>query len=166
MIYYMTMAGNEHRVEVTELEADLYRVVVDGVEQVVDAQKSERTAYSLLVDGQSYEANINELADGLDITIEGDSYNVGVVDERRRSLSRQAAVAASGTQVIAAQMPGKVVAILVEPGQAVEVGQWLLVLEAMKMENELKSPIAGHVKEITVAVGNTVESGQRLAVVE
>jgi biotin carboxyl carrier protein len=63
-------------------------------------------------------------------------------------------------------MPGKVVAILAELGQRVEVGQGILVLEAMKMENEIKSPIEGEVKEIAVEVGNAVESGQRLAVVE
>ena len=166
MIYYVTLAGKEHVVDVQELEAELYRVEVDGRVQVVDAQKSERTVYSLLVDGRSYEANVTEQPNGLDILIEGDFYNATVIDERRRSLVRQGDMRAEGTQVIAAQMPGKVVAILVEPGQRVEAGQGLLVLEAMKMENEIKSPMEGEVKEIAVEVGGTVESGQKLAVVE
>jgi len=166
MIYHVTANGNEHVVDVDEIEVDLFRVVVDGVEQMVDAQKSERTVYSLLVNGRSYEANVTEKSDGLDITIEGDFYDFKVVDERRRTLSRHADVAASGIQVIQAQMPGKVVSILVEPGHRVKVGDGLLVLEAMKMENEIKSPKAGEVKEVNVQQGDTVESGQKLLVVE
>jgi len=166
MIYYVTLAGKEHIVDVQEIEAELYRVEVEGRVQIVDAQKSERTVYSLLVDGRSYEANVTEKPNGLDILIEGDFYNATVVDERRRSLVRQGEMPAEGTQVISAQMPGKVVAILAEQGQRVEAGQGILVLEAMKMENEIKSPIEGELKEIAVEVGNTVESGQRLAVVE
>jgi len=166
MIYYVTLAGKERVVDVKEIEADVYSVEVDGKIQVIDAQKSERTVYSLLVNGRSYEANVTEQPRGLDILIEGDFYNVTVIDERRRSLVRQGDLPAEGTQVITAQMPGKVVAILAEPGQRVETGEGLLVLEAMKMENEIKSPIDGEVKEIAVEVGSTVESGQRLAVVE
>jgi biotin carboxyl carrier protein len=166
MIYHVTLAGTEHIVDVKEIEADLYRVVVDGSEQIVDAQKSERTVFSLLVNGRSHEANVSEKPGGFDILIEGDFYNVAVIDERRRSLVRQGELQAEGLQVITAQMPGKVVAILAEPGQRVELGQGIIVLEAMKMENEIKSPIEGEVKEIAVEVGTAVESGQKLAVVE
>jgi biotin carboxyl carrier protein len=166
MIYHVTLAGKEHIVDVKEIEADLYRVVVDGAEQIVDAQKSERAVFSLLVNGRSHEANVTEKPGGFDILIEGDFYNVAVIDERRRSLVRQGEMQVEGTQVITAQMPGKVVAILAVPGQRVEPGQGILVLEAMKMENEIKSPIEGEVKEIAVEVGTTVESGQKLAVVE
>ncbi len=166
MIYHVTMNGKEHIVDVDEIEADLYRVEVDGVAQIVDAQKSERTVYSLLVNGRSYEVNVSEKPSGLDITIDGDFYDLVVVDERRRRLNRSGDMLVSGTQVVQSQMPGKVVAVLVEPGQQVQVGDGLLVLEAMKMENEIKSPIVGEVKEVNVREGDTVESGQKLVVVE
>jgi biotin carboxyl carrier protein len=165
MIYYVTMNGEEHVVGVDEVEADVYRIVVDGKEQIVDAQRAEQSVYSLLTDGRSHEANVTERPEGFAITIGGDVYEMNVVDERRRALSRQTGKAVSGTQVIAAQMPGKVMAILVEAGQQVKVGDGLLVIEAMKMENEIKSPVDGEVKEIAVQEGGTVESGQRLLVV-
>jgi biotin carboxyl carrier protein len=165
MIYYVTANGDEHVVGVEEVEADVYRILVDGREQVVDAQRSEQLVYSLLSDGRSYEANVTEASDGFAISIGGDLYEMSVVDERRRALSRQKVKAVTGTQVIDAQMPGKVMAILVEAGQEVKAGDGLLVIEAMKMENEIRSPIDGEVKEIAVEEGVAVESGQRLLVV-
>ncbi len=165
MIYYVRTNGEEHIVGVEEVEPDVYRVVVNGEERIVDAQRTEQSVYSLLADGRSYEANVTEGADGFAITIGGDVYEMTVVDERRRALSRQTGKAAMGIQVIAAQMPGKVMAILVEAGQQVRAGDGLLVIEAMKMENEIKSPVDGEVKEVAVQEGTAVESGQRLLVV-
>jgi biotin carboxyl carrier protein len=165
MNYHVTLDGQEHVVAVDEIEPDVYRLVVDGKEQLVDAQKTGQAVYSLLTDGRSYEATVTERTDGFAITIEGDFYDMTVVDERRRALTRQAGKVASGTQVIAAQMPGKVMAILVEAGQEVKAGDGLIVIEAMKMENEIKSPVDGEVKEVAVQEGTAVESGQRLLVV-
>ena len=166
MAYYVTLGGNEHLVEVSEVEPNIYRVVVDGNEQIVDAHQTKRTIYSLLVSGRSIEANVVERQGGFEMTIEGDFYDLDVVDERRRVLNRSADEGGAGSADIKAQMPGKVLKILVEEGQEVESGQGVLVLEAMKMENEIKSPTAGVVKKIAVREGQVVESGERLVLVE
>ena len=166
MAYYVTLGGNEHLVDVSEIEPNIYRVIVDGKEQIVDAHQTKRTIYSLLVNGRSIEANVVESQGGFEMTIEGDFYDLDVVDERRKVLSRAAEGGGSGSADIKAQMPGKVIKVLVEEGQEVEAGQGVLVLEAMKMENEIKSPTAGVVKKIAVREGQAVEAGERLLLVE
>jgi len=166
MIYHVTCDGSDHVVDVSEIEPNVYRVLVDGKERIVDAHETERTVFSLLVSGESIEANVIERQGGFQMTIEGDYYDLDVVDERRRVLSRAGAIGGTGSADIKAQMPGKVVKVLVEPGQAVEAGQGVIVLEAMKMENEIKTPTAGTVKEVAVEAGQAVESGQRLVLVE
>ena len=166
MAYYVTLGGNEHLVEVSEIEPNIYRVVVDDKEQIVDAHQTKRTIYSLLVNGRSIEANVVERQGGFEMTIEGDFYDLDVVDERRKALSRTVGAGGTGSADIKAQMPGKVIKVLVEEGQEVEAGQGVVVLEAMKMENEIKSPTAGVVKKITVREGQAVESGEGLVLVE
>ncbi|MDP3940667.1 MAG: biotin/lipoyl-containing protein [Deltaproteobacteria bacterium] len=166
MIYHVTLEGNDHVIDVSEIEPNVYRVSVDGNERVVDAHATERTVYSLIIGGESIEANVVERQGGFQMTIEGDFYDLDVVDERRRVLNRAETAGGAGAADIKAQMPGKVLKVLVEPGQAVEVGQGVIVLEAMKMENEIKSPTTGTVKEVAVETGQAVESGQRLVLVE
>jgi biotin carboxyl carrier protein len=89
-----------------------------------------------------------------------------VVDRRRRERARPGAAAAAGEQRVHAPMPGRVVRILVKPGDEVALRQGLIVVEAMKMENELTSPKAGRVREIAVTEGTSVEAGRLLVVVE
>jgi biotin carboxyl carrier protein len=88
------------------------------------------------------------------------------VDERTRLLAGSAASVASGPQTVAAEMPGKVVNVALEVGAEVTEGQGVMVVEAMKMENEIASPIDGVIVEIAVSVGDTVEAGVTLFVVE
>jgi biotin carboxyl carrier protein len=89
-----------------------------------------------------------------------------VVDRRRRERSRPDVASAAGIQRISAPMPGRIVRVLVKPGDHVDIKQGLVVVEAMKMENELTSPKAGTVKEVLVAEGVSVEAGKLLVVVE
>ena len=166
MAYYVTLDGDEHVVDVSEIEPNIYRVIVDGKEQIVDAHQSKRAVYSLIADGRSIEANVVERQGGFQMTLEGDFYDLDVVDERLKVLSRSGEEGGTGSADIKAQMPGKVIKVLVEEGQAVEAGQGVVVLEAMKMENEIKSPTSGVVKSIAVEEGQTVESGERLVLVE
>ncbi|MFN7147737.1 MAG: biotin/lipoyl-containing protein, partial [Myxococcota bacterium] len=86
-----------------------------------------------------------------------------VVDPRRKAL-RMAAGAANG--MLATQMPGRVVRLLVKPGDVVRKGQPVIVVEAMKMENEMKSPIDGTVAEVLISEGQAVEAGTKLVRVE
>jgi pyruvate carboxylase subunit B len=155
-------------VEVHESAPDVFQVAIDDAEAVmVDARKGARTVYSLLIDGRQYEASVDEREDGsLDVHVGTGAFDFRVVDERRRMLVGAAAHVQAGRQELRAQMPGKIVKILVELGESVEADQGILVIEAMKMENELQSPVSGVVSAIEVAEGDAVETDALLAVIE
>ncbi len=96
----------------------------------------------------------------------GRLFHLESVDERTMLLATSAVVVATGPQSVAAEMPGKVVKLNVAPGTEVSEGQGVVIVEAMKMENEIPSPLDGVVKEIAVSEGQTVEEGDVLFVVE
>ncbi len=133
----------------------------------VDAARPGASTYSLLVGGRAYEVVVTR-RDGLHhVQVGGRSYVLEVLGERQRRLrDQQAAAAAAGPASVSASMPGRVVALLVGEGDEVEAGQGVIVLEAMKMENELKAPKAGRVSEVCVAEGQATEGGQPLLVIE
>jgi biotin carboxyl carrier protein len=117
--------------------------------------------FSVLIGERSYDV----VASGGDIRVNGRSFKVEVFDPREMR-GRKSAGAGEGRQNIAAMMPGKVVRVLVEQGDSVEAGQGLIVVEAMKMQNEMKSPKAGRVIEIKTRADATVAAGEVLMVIE
>jgi biotin carboxyl carrier protein len=121
--------------------------------------------YSVLLDGRSYDAAVERTAQALVVTIHGQRFVVEVRDPRRWS-SRSSERARDGAETLAAPMPGKVVRVLVAAGDAVTPGQGIVVVEAMKMQNEMKTSRAGHVRSISAKEGATVTAGQVLAVIE
>jgi biotin carboxyl carrier protein len=125
----------------------------------------EPGVYSVLLDGRSYEARV-EQSDGFVIVfIDGHRFEVETRDPRR--WSRQAGRAGvAGRSSVMAPMPGKIVRLLVAEGDTVAAGQGLLVVEAMKMQNEMKAPHAGRVVTLAAREGATVAAGQVLAVIE
>ena len=165
--YLATLDGREHRIEVVD-EGATARVSVDGRPHVVDAQSPGPGLYSFLIEGRSYEAEVLEDGAGLLVLLGGEAYRVEILDEARArrggGAGRQAA--ASGPQRVTAPMPGKVVKLLVAVGDSVEAGQGVVVVEAMKMENELRAAGPGTVKEIRVEEGKAVSSGDVLVVIE
>jgi biotin carboxyl carrier protein len=147
-------------------------VAIGGRPYEIDLDRSdariapvEPCVYSVLIDGRSYEARI-ELANGAVLVfIDGHRFEVEIRDPRRWSRQgRKSGVA--GRLDVAAPMPGKVVRLLVAPGDTVEAGQGLLVVEAMKMQNEMKAPKAGRVIALAAQAGATVAAGEVLAVIE
>ena len=145
----------------------IYEITLEGRTVHVDAVRSGPTIYSVIEDGQHFEAMVDEKgAHGFDVLVAGRIFHLESIDERTKLLAQSAAPVASGPQTVAAEMPGKVVKISVPPGESVCEGQGVVVVEAMKMENEIPSPIAGRVKEIAVSEGQTVEAGATLFVVE
>jgi biotin carboxyl carrier protein len=118
--------------------------------------------FSILIDGRGYQATV--LAPGT-IQVNGRIFSVEIFDPRELR-RRSSAGASEGRQNILSPMPGKVVRLLVSPGDTVEVGQGLIVVEAMKMQNEMKSPKSGAVVEIKTKEGATVAAGQILIVIE
>ena len=159
--------GESLRVGLREIGEGVYEVTIGGELVHVDAVRSGRTIYSVIEDGQQFEAVVDEKgAHGFDILIGGRTFHLESVDERTRLLAGSAVSVASGPQTVAAEMPGKVVGVSCEVGAEVSEGQGVMVVEAMKMENEISSPIDGVVVEIAVSVGDTVEAGAKLFVVE
>jgi biotin carboxyl carrier protein len=121
--------------------------------------------FSVLLDTRSFEVRIIPSSDALEVWIGSERHTVSISDLRDRS-TRNRKIGASGPVELRAQMPGKVVTVLVELGAAVQAGQGLIVVEAMKMQNEMKSPKNGVVSKIHAAEGATVAAGQPLLVVE
>ena len=153
-------------VEVDAIGQSLYRIRVDGTEQVVDA-RSVSGGLSLLIDGKNHEVSLIRSADDFDVLLANRRFRFRLLTEdRARRAAARGGREASGRREVKASMPGKVIDVLVNIGDRVESKQGLLVIEAMKMENEIKSAGAGEVKEIHVAPGQAVESGEVLVVLE
>ena len=159
MKYVTTIGEKEFLVEIL----DERRVKVDGKVYEVDFNAlTEQPVYSLLVDGRSYEAYVNPVEDSWHVMMFGRFYPALVEDEREKRLR-----GASGSKVakgedfnLKAPMPGLVIDIPVQDGQHVAEGDVLVVLESMKMQNELKSPREGEVSSIRVKQGQSVEQHQ------
>jgi biotin carboxyl carrier protein len=168
MRYQIRHGSESYHVEVQEIGPHLFDVTVDEGETVrVDAFKTPRTVYSVLLGSRQFEGSVDSREDGtLDVHVGTSAFDFTAVDERRELLVGSAAGMAAGRQEICAQMPGRIVKVLVSVGQQVATDAGLVIIEAMKMENELKSPIDGVVTEIEVAEGSSVETGALLVVVE
>jgi biotin carboxyl carrier protein len=166
MRYHAIVRGEDRVVEVAAREGG-YKVVIDGRELDVDAVHLQGTALSLIAGTRSARCDIEPGKDGKLAVLVGDTvHEFELLDERRLRLrSATGKFTAEGPQRIDAPMPGKVVRVLVKVGDEVTEGQGLVVVEAMKMENELKSPKAGKVTELLAVEGAAVESGAKLVVV-
>jgi biotin carboxyl carrier protein len=161
MKYVTTVGDREFLVEIV----DEHHVSIDGKTYEVDfVSVSGQPVYSLIADGKSHEAYVRESDEGWQVLLRGRLYPVRVEDEREKRLRAAAGggVAETGEFHLKAPMPGLVVAIPVEEGQQVKKGQVLLILESMKMQNELKSPRDGTVNRIKVRAGESVEQKQPL----
>jgi biotin carboxyl carrier protein len=167
MAFIAKLGEQSYSVEIEEIGKSLYRVAIDGNDFLVDGKKTGRTNYSLIVDNRSFEIEVDNSEDEYRVLVDGRNYHVHLIDERRvRVGGGQSDIDLQGRQKVSVPMPGKVIAVLVSEGDNVERGQGLVIVEAMKMENEVRSPIAGEVKEIKVKPGDAVEGGAVLVVVE
>jgi biotin carboxyl carrier protein len=165
MKFEAEVGGATIPIEITG-EAGRYRVVVDGAELAVDARRVGEGFWSIVLDGASHVANVSE-HDGVSLVeLDGETYPIRVEEESRYIIRTRGGRAGSGGQVLKAPMPGKVVLVEVEVGQAVQPGDGLIVLEAMKMENEFRALAAGTVKEVRVEAGQAVNPGDVLVVIE
>lgn len=159
--------GERTVVGLQEVGEGLFEVTVDGTTVRVDAVKSGPTIYSLIEEGRQWEASVEEKgAHGFDVLVRGVLLHLEAEDERSGRLAQSAKVVVSGPQIVEAEMPGKVIKLEVAVGDVVSEGQGVLILEAMKMENEILSPADGTITAIHVAEGDTVESGAPLFTVE
>lgn len=165
MLYDVVVDGKTYRVELEQREGH-WSCRLDGREFPVDAVLPRPNVLSLLIAGRSYEIKRERVGDDLHLWVKTQRYGVEVRDPRSLTTRRAAAAGAAGPRKVVAPMPGKVVRILAPANTEVEAGQGILVIEAMKMQNELKSPKKGKVQKVLVAEGATVNAGEVLAVVE
>jgi biotin carboxyl carrier protein len=166
MNYDVSVDGKTMKVEV-EKRGAVWACRVDGKEYTVDAALTAREVMSLLVDGKAYEAKReHSLAGELHLVMGSERFAVEVKDPRSLRSRRSGAAGEEGPQKLLAPMPGKVIRVLVKEGDEVEKGKGVLVVEAMKMQNEIKSPKKGVVKKISVAEGSAVNAGDVLTVIE
>ena len=161
MKYVATIDEKEYLIEII----DEKHIIFDGQEMEVDFESvSGQPVYSLIVDGNSYEAYVYPAEENWEVLRRGRMYPVKVEDEREKRLRAAAGggVSETGEYHLKSPMPGMVVTIPVEEGQVVEKGEVLLILESMKMQNELKAPRDGTVSRVLVSSGESVEQRQTL----
>ena len=163
---YLVSSGEREFLVDVKPEGGAIRVRLGERELAGDAMPVGPGLYSLLIDGRSYEVDVIERKDKMIALVKGQAFPVVVQDELYRRLkATRAGRAFKGMRTVTAPMPGKVVRHLVKAGDQVKVGDGVIVVEAMKMENELRSPAAGVVQEIRAAEGSVVAGGDVLAVI-
>ena len=142
---------------------------VDGRRYELEAREVEPGVYLLLMGGRVYECRVdgaNTRRGSANVSVGGRTYEVVLSDPKRLRGAQGSGAQEGGRAEIAAPMPGKVVRVIARVGEHVEAGDALLVVEAMKMQNEMKSPKAGTVVEIHAREGETVNAGDVLVAVE
>jgi biotin carboxyl carrier protein len=165
MIYEVTVGEKVYRVELTSA-GERWKCMLNGRECPVDVTCGHNGVLSLLLGGKSYEVKQESLGTETNVVVGHERFTASVRDPRSFRSRSRASASEQCVMKIKAPMPGKVVRVLAGVGTPVEAGQSVLVIEAMKMQNELKAPKSGVVKKINVAEGAAVDAGQVLAEVE
>jgi biotin carboxyl carrier protein len=166
MTYDVIVDNKTHQVELTRGEKT-WLCKVDGQEIEVDAELTARDVMSVLVGNKAYEIKRERSLQGeLHMVIGSARYAVDVQDPRSLRTRRALAGVEAGPQKVKAPMPGKIVRVMVAEKDQVKAGQGIIVMEAMKMQNEMKSPKDGVVQKIHAAEGSAVNAGDTLAIIE
>jgi biotin carboxyl carrier protein len=177
MKFVATMEGAQHTIEAQRDEGnpDVFHMTLDGKPYQIDARRMPSQIVHVLMGHRSYDVDLERIAkrnDTLDgrihVRVRGRVLRFEILDERRLKMKQAQGFRfeVGGVVPIDSPMPGKVIKVLAKEGTEVKEGQGIIVVEAMKMENELKTPKAGKVKEIRVKEGDAVEAGARLALIE
>jgi biotin carboxyl carrier protein len=157
------IAGKTRIIEL-QRDSDRWKISLDGAPLDADAVEISPNVFSVLLNGESYEVRLAAANDGkLTLQTRHHEFIAEVVDSRAWRGRRHGAMDAKGRQQIVAPMPGKVVRVLIKAGDKVEAGQGLLVVEAMKMQNEVRSPKTGTVERLLAKEGQPVNAGEILA---
>ena len=166
MKYYVTVGGRVREVVVDERDG-VVGVTVDGEVHDVSCVEVDRLGQlALTVDGRSYAVSIEGGPEACSVTVAGRVFAVELEDERERAAHAAESARGKGGGDVKAVMPGVVVEVLVAEGDEVEEGQALLILEAMKMQNEIGAPLTGRVERIFVEQGTAIASGAKLVLIE
>lgn len=162
------ITGESHTLSLN-LNDGLVNAVIDGRTYDLEVRHLPGGEYLLLHGASVYKCRIDDSSntrDSFSINLSGKTYDVTITDPRRLPRGKAIAGHDHGAAEIVSPMPGKVVRVLVEPGATVKVGDGIIVVEAMKMQNEMKAPKAGVVISINAKDGATVNAGEVLAVID
>lgn len=164
----LTAGGNAKTRAVELIPEDAHwNVCLDGESFSVDAIEIAPNIFSIILNGKSYEVRVTPRSAGqLTLQVGEAEFSAEVVDPRAWSGRRHSHLEAEGRQSVVAPMPGKVVRILAKEGDSVEAGQGIFVVEAMKMQNEVRSPKSGVVEKLAASEGQAVNAGDVLAWVD
>lgn len=156
----ITIDGRESVAVVEPNASGPWRVSLEGREHLVDARRVRLGTWSLLVEGRSYLVDLDERKHGMGVLVGKVDTVVEVEDARRKRLAGTVAQGETGSrgETVRAPIAGKVVKVLVAPGDQVAANQSVVVLEAMKMENEIRSESGGTVSAVNVTAGQSVET--------
>ena len=157
----------DHELTISATEG-MVRVEIDGRQYNLDVRNPEEASYLVFNNQKVYDCRVEPLPksrERFEVSVKGRRHSITIIDLRRLRTDENSDRHHHGATEIAAQMPGKVVRVLVEVGAQVEKGAGVVVVEAMKMQNEMKSPRAGVVVSVNVAPGDTVNAGEVLATV-
>ncbi len=132
----------------------------------LDSIRISDNSYSLLIEGQSFDISVHEAKDTCQVLVNGKPFEVVLRDPKRHRKGSGFAEDSAGPMSVSTPMPGKVVKLLVQLGTAVQEGQGVVVVEAMKMQNELKAPKSGVVEKILVEENQPVNAGESLLIVK
>jgi biotin carboxyl carrier protein len=165
MVYDVTIDGKDFRLELERKESG-WQCRLDGRNIEMNAVLARRDVLSILIDGKAYEIKREHTATDTHLWVGSVRYLAELRDPRSLRGRKGAGADDKGPKKILAPMPGNVVRMLVNQGQPVEAGQSILVVEAMKMQNEIKSPKKGTLQEIVAIEGGNVNAGDVLAIVE
>jgi len=167
MIYNVAIDGTVFRLDLDlDRETGSWRCLLDGREVQIDAVLAQPDVLSIVIAGRAYQIRRERLASDVRIWVGDQSYAAEVSDSRSLRSRKARADSGKGPRPLVAPMPGKVVRFLVGVNSPVEAGQGVVVVEAMKMQNEIKSPKKGTVRKLAVAEGAAVNAGDVLAIVE
>ena len=161
--------GDQHYELEIMMVGDRAMVQLENRRYEVDVRRPEADCYLLFFGNDIYDCRVGRSTsarEAFDVDMRNQTYSISIVDPKRLRGSQNSDKHQRGTAEIIAPMPGKIVKVSVEAGAAVEKGHGIIVVEAMKMQNEMKAPRAGIVVSINVAPGDTVNAGEVLAVIE
>ncbi len=157
----------EHELEIEELaDAGSFEINLGGKRISADLRQAGPASFSIIVGNRAFDLDVIRQGDEFVVSSRAGVTRLTLEDARRRLMQSRGSREASGKVQMRAMMPGRVLSVAVKVGDEVQAQQGVLVIEAMKMENELKSPKAGKVVEVKVAAGQTVEKGELLLAIE
>lgn len=159
--------GKQWEIDIDQRGPHEYEIRIDGCIHVIEACSCGVDLISLLIENRSYDISYSLEGDMIHLIFRNQDFYIEVLDERKMRMRRvRSSLELSGPEVIKSSMPGRVVKVLVEIGQEVESGTGIIIIEAMKMENEIQCRNSGRVKAVHVRPGQAIESEVTLVEIE